>query len=110
LATRVAGLREAGRRAVEVEAIEAGVRFAARCPDDVVRATTVTADPAPTAVIGGRLSFRLRLQPGHAANVLLRDDLHEKAAMPPCSLPASACTRTGSSTRSASAGRRSRAG
>jgi glycogen debranching enzyme len=76
------GAVEALPRAVHLEPLEAGVRFAARCPDGVSRATTITADPAPAGATGGRLRFPLRLSPGDGADVLLRYDLHEGQAMP----------------------------
>jgi glycogen debranching enzyme len=76
------GLVEAGPRAVRLEALETGFRFAARCPDGVLRATTVTADPVPASVVGGRLRFPLRLQPGDTVDVLVRYDLHEEPTEP----------------------------
>jgi glycogen debranching enzyme len=76
------GAVDAGPRQVRIEPLPAGVRFAARCPDGVVRATTVTADPAPVAATDGRLRFPLRLRPGDAVELLLRYDLHEEKTEP----------------------------
>jgi glycogen debranching enzyme len=78
----VRGIVEPSPRAVRLDAVERGLRFSARCPDGVVRATTVSADPAPAAALGGRLRFPLRLQPGGAADVVLRYDLHDERTTP----------------------------
>jgi glycogen debranching enzyme len=67
---------------VRLSAVPGGLRFAAHGRDGVVRATTVTADPAPVAVSGGRLRFPLRLAPGDARDVLLTYELHEDASAP----------------------------
>jgi glycogen debranching enzyme len=58
-----------------------GARFSARGSDGVERTVTVTADPAPVAVDGGRLRFVLDLAP--AADIILTFALHEAAADPP---------------------------
>jgi glycogen debranching enzyme len=76
------GIVSASPRPIRIEAVDGGARFAARCPDGVIRATTVIADPVPETAIGGRLRFPLRLQPGEAADVVLRYDLHEDRAEP----------------------------
>jgi glycogen debranching enzyme len=68
---------------VTVEAIEGGVRFAARGSDGVERAVTVTADPAPAAIDGGRLRFALDLPPGESADIVLTYALHEGSASAP---------------------------
>jgi glycogen debranching enzyme len=67
---------------VDVDATGAGVRFSARCADGVLRTTTVTADPLPAERAGGRLRFRLSLEPGQAHDATLTFRLDETAAEP----------------------------
>jgi glycogen debranching enzyme len=68
---------------VRCDPVDGGVRFSARGADGLLRATTVTVDPAPDQVAGGRLRFGLRLQPGEARDLLLTYDLHHGEAEPP---------------------------
>jgi glycogen debranching enzyme len=63
--------------AVTTEPVAGGVRFAARGSDGVVRAVTVTADPAPVSVVDGRLRFAVDLEPGGAAGIALAYELEE---------------------------------
>jgi glycogen debranching enzyme len=77
------GMAGGGRAGVEVSRVDGGVRFSARGSDGVLRATTVTADPAPIEVVGGVLRFGLSLAPGHAGDILLTYDLHQDRADPP---------------------------
>jgi glycogen debranching enzyme len=63
--------------AVAVEPVAGGARFAARGSDGVERAVTVTAVPAPVAVSGGRLRFRVELEPGGTSDLTLTYALHE---------------------------------
>jgi glycogen debranching enzyme len=67
---------------VRLEPVAGGVRFAARGSDGVERSVTVTADPAPAAIQGGRLRFALDLQPGESADIALTYALHEASAGP----------------------------
>jgi glycogen debranching enzyme len=76
----MAGSRRAG---VEVARVDGGLRFSASGSDGMLRATTVTAEPAPAEVAGGRLRFALQLAPGHAADIVLTYDLHQDRAEPP---------------------------
>jgi glycogen debranching enzyme len=68
---------------VTVEPVAGGARFAARGSDGVVRAVTVTADPAPAAIGDGRLRFALDLEPGETQDVVLSYELHEGDEPPP---------------------------
>jgi glycogen debranching enzyme len=77
------GMAGAGHAAVELTRVDGGVRFSARGGDGVLRATTVTADPAPTEIVGGRLRFGVNLAPGHAGDVVLTYELHQERADPP---------------------------
>jgi glycogen debranching enzyme len=77
------GMAEGDEARVALEPLDGGLRFSARGADGVLRATTVTADPPPAAVDGGRLRFVLDLTPGGAADVLLTYDLHQDHADPP---------------------------
>jgi glycogen debranching enzyme len=65
------GIAELAPPRVRVDAVERGMRFAARGSDGVTRTTTVTADPAPDEVIGGELRFALALAPGEARDVMV---------------------------------------
>ena len=76
------GMAHGERASVDVARVDGGVRFSARGSDGVLRATTVTADPAPAEVAGGRLTFDLRLSPGHAGDLVLSYDLHQDRAEP----------------------------
>ena len=75
-------------RVVRLETLECGVRFAARGSDDVLRATTVTANTKPASADDGRLRFLARLVPGQAADVGLRFELHQDRDAPGVSKPA----------------------
>jgi glycogen debranching enzyme len=68
---------------VRVEPAADGVHFAARGRDGVLRTTTVSADPAPLDVTGGRLHFRLPLEPGEARDVELTFRLEDGDADAP---------------------------
>ncbi|MEY2533367.1 MAG: hypothetical protein QOF29_1277 [bacterium] len=82
------GMAEGDEARVALEQVDGGVRFWARGADGVVRATTVTADPAPFAIAGGRLRFALDLVPGGAQDVMLTYNLHQDHADPPPPKPA----------------------
>ena len=61
--------------AVRTSAVDGGLRFAARGADGVVRATTVTGEPAPAAAADGRLRFPLQLEPGHGSGRRAHDSI-----------------------------------
>jgi glycogen debranching enzyme len=77
------GMAEGDEARVAVDPVDGGVRFSARGGDGVLRATTVTAAPAPAEATGGRLRFLLDLQPGGAQDVILTYDLHQDHGDPP---------------------------
>jgi glycogen debranching enzyme len=77
------GMARSDRADVDVAGIDGGVRFSARGGDGVLRATTVTAQPAPAEVVGGVLRFGLTLAPGHAGDIVLTYELHQARADPP---------------------------
>jgi len=78
----IRGLTGMPEAQVRTNVVDGGLRFAARGADGVMRATTVTGDPAPTAADGGRLRFPLRLEPGEGEDVLLTFDLHQDEREP----------------------------
>jgi glycogen debranching enzyme len=63
--------------AVTTETVAGGVRLSARGSDGVMRAVTVTADPAPVRVADGRLRFAVDLEPGGSAGIELAYAPHE---------------------------------
>ena len=67
---------------VRVDVADDGLRFSACGSDGVVRATVVTADPAPAETADGRLRFRLALTPGEACDVRLSFRLEEAGTAP----------------------------
>ena len=74
--------------AVAIEPVAGGLRFAARGSDGIERAMTVTADPAPVAVEGGRLRFAVELDPGGSVDLTLTYALHEGSSRPAAAAPA----------------------
>jgi glycogen debranching enzyme len=88
------GLAPMAGAEVRCDAVDGGVRFSARGADGVLRATTVTVEPAPDRTAGGRLTFGLRLEPGERRDLLLTYDLHQDEAEPPERVP----TRDGPAT------------
>ena len=80
----VRGIVPADQPEPAVTAIEDGLRFAALGRDEVHRALTVTASPAPEALPErGALRFRLELAPQEARTIELIYHLHEADAPPP---------------------------
>jgi glycogen debranching enzyme len=71
------GLTDDAARPVVLEPLVGGVRFSARGADGLIRATTVTAEPSPRSVAAGKLRFPVRIEPGQAADISLRFDLHQ---------------------------------